>query len=301
VAEQRDDSERSAEAHHPQDIPLSSWGAILRRLWLVQTGNGLWVMAAGIAYYGILSILPGLGFVMLTLGMIHGPESIKSDLQHLDRVLPVEALTMFVDQFAMMLNRTGGTLRWGITGSLLLMLWSVWLGMRALIAALNLAYREQECRSFLRLNAVALLLGIGGLAFVPLTFGVFLEGWTLFPSLGLSAGLAGFLRLARWPVLIILILMAMAILYRLGPCRAAPKWRWVSWGAATAAVLWLGASALFTAYAQHVVDYESAYGIAGAIITLLLWLNLIAYAILLGGALNAEMERQTTSDTTSSR
>ena len=257
-------------------------------------------MASGVAFYAVLAILPGLGFVMLTLGMVSGSDDIKGHFQQLEGVLPQEALNAFVDQFTHMLSSTGGTLRWGASGSLMLMLWSLWLGMRALIAALNLAYQEKECRGFLQLNALALLLGLCGMAFVPLTFGVFLETSTLIAAFGLSPGLVWFLRLARWPLLVVMILTALAFLYRLGPCRAAPKWRWVSWGAVAAAALWIVASALFTAYVRHVVNYQSAYGMAGAVITLMLWLNLIAYAILLGATLNAEMERQTTRDTASS-
>jgi membrane protein len=299
MADKHDPVEDIADAGSPEDIPLPSWRAIVRRLWIAQSETGLWVMASGVAFYAVLAILPGLGVIMLSFSVFGGAETVKGHFRQLEGVLPQEALNAFVDQLTDMLGTTGGTLRWGVTGSLVLVLWSVWLGMRALIAALNLAYHEKECRGVLSLNAVALVLGLGGLMFVPLTFSVFLETPTLVATFGLSQQNAWFLQLARWPFLVMMILTALALLYRIGPCRAAPKWRWVSWGAVAAALLWIAASAIFTGYARHVANYQSAYGLAGAVITLMLWLNLVSYAVLLGGALNAEMERQTTQETAS--
>ncbi|OYD81598.1 YihY/virulence factor BrkB family protein [Azospirillum brasilense] len=289
------------DADGPKEFPPSSWRAILWRLWLIQSETGLWVMASGVAFYAVLAVLPGLGFTLLTLGMISGADRLKERFEQLKGIVPEQALVAFVDQLAAMVGNTGGTLRWGITGSLLLMLWSLWLGMRALIAALNFAYRETERRGFFALNGLSLLLGLVWLGFVPLTFGVFLETATLAAALRLPEGLLWMLQWLRWPFLTAMILLVLALLYRVGPCRTAPKWRWVSWGAVVAGTLWIVASALFTAYVQHVTNYQAAYGLAGAVITLMLWLNLIAYAILLGGALNAEMERQTTRETISPR
>lgn len=293
-------AEGRADAHRPEDIPLANWRAILRRLWSVQSEKGLWVMASGVAFYAVLAVLPGLGFVLLTLGMISGADRIKARFEPLKGIVPEQALDAFVDQLTDMVGSTGGTLRWGISGSLLLTLWSLWLGMRALIAALNFAYREKEHRGFFALNGLSLLLGLVWLAFVPLTFGVFLATPTLAAALRIPEGFLWPLQWLRWPFLVCMILLALALLYRIGPCRMAPKWRWVSWGAVVAATLWIVASALFTAYVQHVANYQAAYGLAGAVITLMLWLNLIAYAILLGAVLNAEMERQTTCETSTS-
>jgi len=301
MTKQPGDVAHIADVDCPKDLPPSSWRAILWRLWLIQSETGLWVMASGVAFYAVLAVLPGLGFTLLTLGMISGPDRIKERFEQLKEIVPEQALGAFVDQLADMVGSTGGTLRWGITGSLLLTLWSLWLGMRALIAALNFAYREKECRGFLALNGLSLLLSLVWLGFVPLTFGVFLGTPTLAAALPVPAGLVWTLQWLRWPFLVAMILLALAVLYRIGPCRTAPKWRWVSWGAVVATTLWIVASALFTAYVQRVANYQAAYGLAGAVITLMLWLNLIAYAILLGGALNAEMERQTTRETAASR
>ena len=281
---------------HPRDIPLSGWRGIARRLWTEQCENGLWVAAAGVAFYAMLALLPGLGFIMLTIGMSSSPEAVKEQFGQLDGVLPQESLNATVDQFTAMLEATRGTLRWGAGGSLMLMLWSLWFGMRALIAALNLAYRERERRGFLALNGLSILLGVGGLVFIPVSFGLFVKAPALADFLELPVWLVWLVQIGRWPLLVAMILTALAVLYRVGPSRAEPKWRWVSWGAVIATALWVGASVLFTFYVRTVADYQSAYGMAGALITLMLWLNLVAYAILFGASLNAEIERQTSHD-----
>ena len=94
------------------------------------------------------------------------------------------------------------------------------------------------------------------------------------------------------------LIVSLALCYRIGPCRAAPKWRWVAWGAAAGAALWILASLGFSLYVRHVANYATAYGVAGSVLTVMIWLYLVAYAVLIGAALNAEMERQTSRDTT---
>jgi membrane protein len=104
--------------------------------------------------------------------------------------------------------------------------------------------------------------------------------------------------ISRWLLLAAIMIVSLAMCYRIGPCRAAPKWRWVVWGAAAGAALWILASLGFSLYVRHVANYETAYGVAGSVLTVMIWLYLVAYAVLLGAALNAEMERQTSLDTT---
>lgn len=290
-------SQQGATAEHPRDIPVAGWRAILWRMWCFQSEVGLWVPAAGVAFYLLLAVLPGLGLAVLTVGAAFGSKAMNDRVGQLDGVLPEQALHAVLDQLSGTAAATGGTLGWGVLGTLGFTLWSVWIGMRALMAALNLAYRTTENRSFLRINGVALILGLGSLALVPLTFALFIGAPAAIDALELAPLLDRGLRLARWPMLAAMILLALSLLYRVGPCRAEPKWRWVSRGAVAATAVWLLASAAFIAYAQHVVQYQSAFGMAGAVITLMMWLNLIAYAILFGASLNAQTEMHTDKDT----
>jgi membrane protein len=94
------------------------------------------------------------------------------------------------------------------------------------------------------------------------------------------------------------VLVALAVVYRFAPDRANPRWRWVSWGAVVALVLWLLGSIGFSWYVDNFGKYNQTYGALAAVIILLLWLFLSAFAVLLGAELDAEIERQTARDTT---
>jgi membrane protein len=104
--------------------------------------------------------------------------------------------------------------------------------------------------------------------------------------------------LLRWPFLFVIALLILAIIYRYGPSRAPPRWRWVSWGAAVATILWLLGSIAFSIYVQNFGSYNETYGSIGAVIILLMWFWLSGFSVLLGAELNAEMEHQTERDST---
>lgn len=95
-----------------------------------------------------------------------------------------------------------------------------------------------------------------------------------------------------------MVVLLLGVLYRFAPNRDEPQWRWVSWGSVTATVLWIVASLLFSFYVSNFGSFNKTYGSVGAIIILLLWFYLTAYAVLIGAELNSEMEHQTAKDTT---
>jgi membrane protein len=116
--------------------------------------------------------------------------------------------------------------------------------------------------------------------------------------LGLSDATELIARIARWPALFIVVSLALAFIYRFGPSRDKPKWRWITWGSALAALTWLVASILFAWYTQNFGSYNKTYGSLGAIIGFMTWIWLSAIVILIGAELDAEMEHQTARDTT---
>ena len=117
-------------------------------------------------------------------------------------------------------------------------------------------------------------------------------------SLGLSPAAEAVLAFLRWPLLAGILTAGLAMLYRFAPSREKPRWRWATWGAGAATAVWLTASLLFTWYLARFNDLNETYGVLGAVIILLLWSQLGAYAAMAGASLNAEMERQTAHDTT---
>jgi membrane protein len=120
----------------------------------------------------------------------------------------------------------------------------------------------------------------------------------VFSATGSNGAMASVAKIARWPILLIVIGLALAVIYRYGPSRDEPKWRWITWGSAFAAIGWVVVSILFSLYTTHFADYNKTYGSLGAIIAFMFWLWLATTVILLGAEIDAEMEHQTVRDTT---
>jgi membrane protein len=159
-------------------------------------------------------------------------------------------------------------------------------------------YDEEENRGFLKLNAVALLLTVGAILFGVITLILIAALPALLGNLGLSELARNLVSYLRWPLLVVVIMLALAVIYRFAPSRERPQWQWVTWGAVAATLLWLIGSVAFSIYVSNFGNYNKTYGSMGAVVILLLWLYLSAYVVLLGAELNAETEHQTARDTT---
>jgi membrane protein len=187
---------------------------------------------------------------------------------------------------------TGATGRLSVAFAigLALAIWSANAGMKAIIDALNVAYGVKERRGFIMLNLVSLAFTVGAIAAVLLAFG----GIVILPVV-LSylpfEGAANIVQWLRWPALLLLLLLALAVLYRFGPDHVHPRWHWISPGAAFAALAWLAGSALLSWYLADFADYNATYGSLGAAIGLMMWMWVSAIVILIGAELNAELDR----------
>ena len=184
-----------------------------------------------------------------------------------------------------------------LTG-LALSLWSANAAVKATFEALNIVYAEAEKRSIVSLNLFSLFLTICGIAGALLVVGAVVVfplvlATICFPSLRLI--MIGY---ARWPIMLVLAMIALAILYRHGPSRRLVRPRWITLGSSTAAFAWLLMSAAFSWYLRHVADYTATYGALGAVIGMMMWMWLSAVVVLVGAKLNAEIEHQTAIDST---
>jgi membrane protein len=169
------------------------------------------------------------------------------------------------------------------------------------MAALNIAYEEPERRSLFQyyLNAFTFTI-IGILGAVVMLFAIVYVP-ILFAFAGYSQAFELIVGVVRWPFLALFVLFMLAVLYRYGACRRSAKWHWVSVGSLFAMVVWLIASAAFSLYVSNFANYDRLYGSLGAVIILLFWLYISFYIVLLGAEINAELELQTTKDTTAGK
>lgn len=296
--ETRAEEDRGRQAQSPQQIPKAGWRDILLRVKDEQKKDNLSIVAAGVAFYGLLAIFPALAAMISIYGLVADPVQVQQQLATLGQVLPQEAYQVIHQQLQAIVSSSGGALGLGAIGGILLSLWSAAKGMKAMITALNIAYGEEERRGFVKLNGLALLLTLGSILFILLSLGLIVALPALLGNLGLPDLFRGLFSFLRWPLLALCVIVGLALLYRFAPNRDQPRWKWVSWGAVVATVLWLVLSGLFSFYVSNFGSYNKTYGSVGAIVILLLWFFLTAYMFLLGAEMNAEMEHQTRHDTT---
>ena len=290
--------ERGRGATSPQAIPLVGWRDIALRVKDQLSADNASIVAAGVAFYGVLALFPALVALVSLYGIIMDPHDIERHMTSVSSMLPQEAHSIIDEQLKSVAQSAGSALSLGAIGGVLLALWSTSKGLKALVSSLNIAYDEEETRGFLKLTGLALLLTVGTVIFViiALTFITILP--SLLESLGLGQLSQTFLSLIRWPLLAMIVVAGLAVLYRYAPCRDKPEWRWVSLGAGVASLLWIIGSILFSLYVENFGKYNETYGSLGSAVILFMWFFITAYIVLLGAEVNAEMERQTTYDTT---
>jgi membrane protein len=286
------------DADRPSAIPKRGWRDILLRVWENIDRDNVLIIAAGMAFFAFLAIPPGLTALVSLYGLLADPVDIEDQLTNLLGVLPPDAIRLVSHQLVAIAQNSSSTLSVSFVVSLVVALWSARSGTSTLITALNIAYKESEKRGIIEFNLVALALTLCAalVSAVSLVLVAVLPAVLDFiPFPGVATTVA---RLARWPILVILMMTAMASVYRLAPSRSYAKWRWVSWGAAAGAALWLAGSLLFSFYVEALAPYNRLYGSLGAVVVLMTWLYLSCIAILLGAELDAEIEHQTARDST---
>lgn len=289
---------RGREAEHPGKIPARGWSDIFWRVWQEVSDANLFLVAGGVTYAILLALFPGLAALVAIYGLVLDPSQVEKQVTALSGVLPEQSQQMLADEVHKLVSTSSGTLGLSAAVGVLLALWSASRGMSGLITALNIAYEEKERRGFFKLNLVAVGLTVaamlGGLAVIALLAG--LPMTVQFVGLG---GVAKWLLLVvEWPLLVLVVMLGLAVLYRYAPARDKPQWRWVSTGAIVAACLWIIASLAFTIYVANFNSYDKTYGSLGGAVILLTWLYLSALVVLVGAVINAQSEKQTRKDST---
>ncbi|MVA76172.1 YihY family inner membrane protein [Auraticoccus sp. F435] len=286
-------------ADTPREIPRRGWVQIAKRGWAEAKADQVPLLGAGVAFFAFLSLFPALVALVGLYGLFADPAVIATQVGSLTQALPEQARTLITDQISSLTSGGRSGLGISVVISILVALWSASGGVSNLMAAVNAAYDEEDNRGFVKKRGLALLLTVGAIIFFALVLALLAVVPPLLESLLGDSPVVRFLLLAaRWVLLVVLIAVALAILYRVAPDRDAPKVRWVSVGAVVATLLWLVASIGFSIYVSTFGNYAKTYGVFAGIIVLLLWLWITSYAVLLGAEINAESEEQTAKDTT---
>ena len=289
---------RGRQAEIPEDIPGRGWRDILVRMFWATSANRVLSTAGSVAFFTLLAAFPGIAAVVSLYGLFADARTISTHLILLSGILPAGVLGLVGDQVRLVAQQSNNTLGGAFAISLALALYSANSGIVALFDALNVVYNEREARHPVRLYATTFAFTLAGVVFTVLA----LTGVVALPIIlryvGMTSQTEWLLTAARWPVLLLTITGSLAVVYRYGPSRNGARWRWVTWGSAVAALLWIAASMLFSWYVATFDSYNRIYGSLGAGVGFMVWLWISAVIVLLGGELNAEMEHQTARDTT---
>jgi membrane protein len=285
-------------ADRPMQIPWCGWKQIGMRVFHNLSNHNVSLMSAGVGLFGLLAVFPALNVAVTLYALIATPADILSHLEFVEQLLPAEAYAIFKQQLTGLAAQSGAAMNLTLAASILFGFWSARKGAVALITACNIAYSEHESRPawrLLLLSSTITLAGILGVVILALLAVVLPVVLAVLPLGDLLNALLSFLR---WPLMALLFIIALQSVYRFAPNRKKARWRWVSWGATIATLLWITASILFSVYVQNFGNYNETYGAIGSVIILIMWFYLSAQVIILGAEIDAEMEHQTEVDST---
>ncbi len=269
-----------------------TWRRALRAGAVELSKDQVSLVAAGCAFYATLALFPALSMVIALYGLVFDPQTVVPHLALLRDVLPGGAYDLVADRVQALVRQPPANLTFGLLVSFAVTLFSAAAGTRSILGALNLAYSAGAPRRFFHGQATAMALTVGGMLAAALCIALLVLLPAALSFLGTSAPVQLVLRQVSLLVLLVFVLVSVLLLYRVGPSRRPPAWQFVVPGALLATSLWLAASALFSWYVAHLARYDLTYGPLGAVVGLMMWFYVTAFAVLTGAELNAALERE---------
>jgi membrane protein len=278
-------------------IPWRGWKDIGYRLFVGFNENRVLLTAAGATYFLLFALVPSLSLFVTLYGLLNDPAGVVDQLSLLDGLVPAGGLDVIREQLVRLTSQTDGGLGLALVISLAVALWGASAGIKALFEAMNVVYGEAEKRNIIAINLLALLFVFGALALLILVLTVVLIVPVVLQTLALG-GYGWLVRVGSYGVMMLSLIIALSAIYRWGPSRAEARWRWITPGSLFATFGIVAMSAGFSWYAANFSNYNATYGSLGALIGLLSWIWLSVTIVILGAALNSEIEHQTTVDST---
>ena len=261
---------------------------LLMAVWQTATDRHIGLIAAGVAFFGMFAIFPGLAAIISIFGLVADPIVVFEQLTLLEDVIPDEAFKIIAGQIARLLAARGETLGWTTVLSIILALWAARAGVAGLMGGLN-AIADRPPRNGFKQIVVALTLTVTLVALAIIAMMAVIVAPIVLAVLRPDDSSALLLEGIRWALAFVVLYAALSLLYRFGPNQRGARIRWLTVGSISVIILWIAASVLLSFYLQNFASYNEVYGSIGAVIGMLLWLYVTAYLVLLGAALNLEV------------
>ena len=284
--------ERSEQIQKASQVPGRRWKDVLQGVYHGISEDRIFLVAAGVTFYAILALFPGIAAIVSIYGLFADPSRIVAHLDTLSGFAPSGAVDVLREELTRLAHQDRAALGFSFAISMGISLWSANAGVSGLFAAITAVYEEKEKRSIVKYYAITLAFTVGAVILVLLSLAVLIALPLVLDHIADPSVPPLPLKIIRWPILFVLIVLALSVIYRFGPSRSAPRWRWITWGSAFAAIAWLAASALFSWYVANFGSYNKTYGSLGAIIGFMTWMWVSIIVVLVGAKLNAELERR---------
>jgi membrane protein len=286
-------------AKSPWQMPGRAWKDIVKRTYKRVWDDNVGLVAAGVAFYGFFALLSLLGLIVLVYGFAADPFTVIDQVQTLTSILPTDVAFIIGDQLMNAVRASQKAKGFGILLAFLVATYGGTNGATSVITALNIAYEEKEKRSLVRFYLLAVAMTLGALVLALCAIAAtaalaFLQH--LLPSAAPPMVLAG--KIGGYLLIVLTAAGVASTLYRYGPSREDAKWKWITPGSLFVALAWLLLTWAFGIYVGHFTNYHATYGSLGAVVALLTWMYLSAYAFIFGAELNSEIEHQTAKDST---
>jgi membrane protein len=294
-------SGKQSRATRREDRPLTkpriSWLDLALRTVAESTTDHMSLAAAGCAFYATLSLFPAISMLISTYGLLFDTASVLPQLEGLRELLPAPAFGLIEARVMQLVAQPRGHLTLGLGIAFLVSFWSSASASKALLSAMNVAYDTTERRPFLSFQLIGLAMTLSAVICVMLAVSALVVLPRLIQFSGLSAFSAALVQLASFAIMVGFYAVGLGLLYAHGPSRAAPPGAQVLPGTGLATLLWLLSSYVLSLYVGKLANFDATYGSIGAVVGIMLWFYVSAYAALLGAELNAQLEQADRGDT----
>lgn len=261
--------------------------AFVKNLWAAINKDRIFAVSAGVAFYGLLSIVPALAAMISLYGLFTDRATIVSQIGRMSQFLPPEIASIIGDQAQRISSQPTQTLGFAFLISLLLSVWSSNAAMKAVFDALNVAFEKEEKRGVISLNlqSLGLTLAILVIGLFAIAAGVILP--VILERMALTPVIESLLQIAVWPIMLILVSLTVAVLFRFGASRPWAPWRWLTPGVSFTTITWGLLSFGFSTYATNFGNFNETYGSLGAAAVLMTWLWFSTLLLLIGAEIDS--------------
>ncbi|MDP8998236.1 MAG: YihY/virulence factor BrkB family protein [Pseudomonadota bacterium] len=269
---------------------LSSFGKFwdfLKELWTYVNNDRIFAVSAGVAFYGLLSLVPGIAALISVYGLFTTRATVVDHISKIAQVFPAEIASIIGDQALRIANQPPKSLGIAVLISFTLSLWSSNSATKSTFDALNVAFETRERRGTIGLNLQTIGFTLAGLLFALLAIAATVVVPLMLKYVWLTPFVVTLFQTLTWPIFLVVVSLAIATLYRFGPSHTDPRWRWATPGVVFATATWGGMSFLFSWYAASFGKFNETYGSLGAAAVLMTWLWLSALLVLIGAEIDS--------------